>query len=241
MRRKSISWKLGLLSVVRCTFGRLLLAAMFFGGVFCCDVCECHGQVTAADAGDILGLAAASQTDGPEDSSAVSNQFIEFERQLNAMLKTRRDEEREFVGLVVNQIRVGELPSKLVTTSFEWVRNKRPSTKYPFVYFERVLRLQAERLGLESQIPPFNYAVYSQLPLPLTTLASPVGETPNSDNASTERNGGFDFQRGDGLTDQRFGTIGGTLETPTSDGAETERGSNIFQLGRLLLDRIRRR
>ena len=240
MRRKSISWKLDLLATMLYKFDCIVLAAMFVSCVLCFGVCECQGQAPIPDAGTIAGLAAAGQTDGPEDSDATLRQFAEFERQLNAMLKTRRDEEREFVGSVVDQIRAGQLPSKLVTTSFEWVRNKRPTTKYPFVYFERVLRLQAGRLGLGSQIPSFNYAVYSQLPLPLTTLASPVGETPGSDNAFTERNGGFAFQAEGGLTDDRFGPVGGGLETQPTEGAETERESPIFQLGRLLLDRIRR-
>ena len=240
MRRKSISWKLDLLTTMLYRFDCTLLVAVFVSCVLCCGVCECQGQPPIPDARTIAGLAAAGQTDGPEDSDASLRQFAEFERQLNAILKTRRVEEKEFVGSVVEQIRVGALPSKLVTTSFEWVRNKRPTTKYPFVYFERVLRLQAGRLGLGSQVPPFNFAVYSELPLPPTTSDNPVGETPGNDATVTERNSSFPFQSDSSLTADRFGPVGGGQEASLSDGAETERGSNIFQIGRLLLDRIRR-
>ena len=87
-------------------------------------------------------------------------QFDEYERQLNALLLTRRDEEKEFIGKVVLQVREGKIPSKLVQTSYQWIRNERPNTNYPFIYFEKVLRLQAGKLKLEDDIPPFDFSIY---------------------------------------------------------------------------------
>lgn len=87
-------------------------------------------------------------------------QFEEYERQLNAILRTRREEEKEFVARVVELIRTGEIPAKLVDTSYQWVRNKRPNTDYPFIYFERVLRLQAKQIKLDKKIPVFDYSIY---------------------------------------------------------------------------------
>ena len=191
----------------------------------------CQGQVTGIDTETISDFTTVAQSDVPEDSSAVRTQFIEFERQLNAILKTRRDEEKEFVGQVVNQIRLGAIPSKLVTTSFKWTRNKRPNTKYPFIYFERVLRLQAERLGMEDEIPPFDFSIYSGIPEVNTTVAAPtLSETPTSDKASTERNGRYDFQAVGGLRDNRFGPTGGQSETPTGVAAASERNTSFFRL-----------
>ena len=89
-------------------------------------------------------------------------QFEEYERQLNAILKTRRDEEKAFVKAVVKNVRDGKLPAKLISTSFKWVRNRRPNTNYPFIYFERVLRLQAAKLKLSKFVPEFDYDIYSQ-------------------------------------------------------------------------------
>ncbi len=86
--------------------------------------------------------------------------FEEYERQLNAILKTRRDQEKEFVSLLVGQIKEDKIPVRLIDTSFEWVRNKRPDTEYPFLLFEKVLRLQAKKLGIEDEIPPFDYSIY---------------------------------------------------------------------------------
>lgn len=87
-------------------------------------------------------------------------QFVEYEQQLNAILKTRRDEEKEFVSQVVRQVRLGKIPSKLVSTSYGWVRNKRPNTNYPFIYFEKVLRLQAKTVKLDKEIPRFDLTIY---------------------------------------------------------------------------------
>lgn len=88
-------------------------------------------------------------------------QFELYEAQLNALLKTRREEEKEYVHEVVERVRTGLLPPKLVATSYGWVRNRRPLTKYPFVFFEQVLRRQGDRENLpEGAIPPFDYDVY---------------------------------------------------------------------------------
>jgi len=231
-----MSWKSDSLSKSLHTCRSLLLAVIFCCCVFCCAVDRCQAQIVGVETGSILGAGAASQTEGPEDSQAVRAQFIEFERQLNAMLKTRRDEEKQFVGLVVNQIRLGLIPSKLVSTSFEWVRNKRPTTKYPFVYFERVLRLQAGRLGLASEIPPFDFSIYSQIPEVSTSVAISSSETSSSDNGGIEPdggfqpNGGFGFQGGNGLASDQIGLIGGRSEASTGVSSETEPQGVGFRL-----------
>jgi hypothetical protein len=96
--------------------------------------------------------------DPNDPNRETENQFTEYERQLNAILKTRRDQEKLFVSQVVEKLKQDKLPIKLVDTSFEWVRNKRPYTDHPFYYFERVLRLEAAKLGLEEEVPPFDYS-----------------------------------------------------------------------------------
>jgi len=111
-----------------------------------------------------FGLSMVSQKAAGDDFSPETfsaDQFIEYERQLNALLKTRRDEEKAFVANVVRQVRLGRIPSKLVSTSYGWVRAKRPDTQYPFIYFEKVLRLQAQAAELESEIPNFDLSVYT--------------------------------------------------------------------------------
>lgn len=101
-----------------------------------------------------------AQTFAPEDFT--DKRFAQYEQQLNAILKTRRVEERAFLTVLVARVRTGELPSKLIQTSFQWVYKKRPQTNFPFIYFERVLRLQAEKEGIADIIPPFDFSIYTE-------------------------------------------------------------------------------
>jgi hypothetical protein len=84
----------------------------------------------------------------------------QYESQLQAVLKTRFPEEKDFVTQIVFMVQEEKLPKNLVDSAWLWVREKRPGTGYPFVYFERVLRLQAERLKLE--VPPFDRRIYER-------------------------------------------------------------------------------
>ena len=86
--------------------------------------------------------------------------LVQYDKQLNAILLTTLEEEKKFIADVVKLVGEEKLPKKLVDTSFQWVRNRRPNTKYPFIYFERVLRLQANKLKLP--VPPFDYDIYNQ-------------------------------------------------------------------------------
>ncbi len=72
----------------------------------------------------------------------VELRFKDYEAKIQALLKTRLPEEKEFVTQVMDKVRAGEIPEKMVETSYKWVLNKHPDTNYPFVYFERVLRIQ---------------------------------------------------------------------------------------------------
>lgn len=105
-----------------------------------------------------LSLTAVAQETDSEDQ--VELRFRDYEAKIQALLKTRLPEEKEFVTLVMNKVRAGEIPEKMVETSYKWVLNKHPNTNRPFVYFERVLRIQGEKAEIE--IPPFDYEVYRQ-------------------------------------------------------------------------------
>lgn len=138
----------GIRRVVKLASTLVVLAALFsFSGTL-------SGQVV-------------SETGSFDPNKFSDKQFVLYEKQLNALLKTRRDEEKAFVRGVVLAVREGKLPSKLVQTTYGWVRNKRPNTKYPFVFFERVLRLQAAKSKLASNVvPAFDYRVYRRVITP---------------------------------------------------------------------------
>ena len=103
-------------------------------------------------------LPATAQEETSDDP--VELRFQDYEAKIQALLKTRLPEEKAFVSAVMTKVRAGEIPEKMVESSFKWVLNKHPDTNYPFVYFERVLRIQGEKAEIE--IPPFDYEVYRQ-------------------------------------------------------------------------------
>jgi hypothetical protein len=60
-------------------------------------------------------------------------------------LKARRPVEFEFIANVVSLVDNGTLPKSVVETSFLFARDKQP---WPYPYFERALKLNAQKLGI---------------------------------------------------------------------------------------------
>ena len=89
-------------------------------------------------------VVAASQNPG-----SVGVVVADLEDQLNAVLKSRRPEEFKFIADVVAMVEDDTLPLQLVTSTFLWVKNKKQKEKFPWVYFERALRIRAARVGIK--------------------------------------------------------------------------------------------
>jgi hypothetical protein len=130
---------------------RLQPSALFALMVAAAILCQ-TGKLRAQE----LSTTAADATSEDE----VELRFRDYEAKIQAIVKTRLNEEKAFVSSVMEKVRAGEIPEKMVETSYKWVLNKHPDSNYPFVYFERVLRIQGDKAGIE--IPPFDYEVYRQ-------------------------------------------------------------------------------
>lgn len=129
---------------------------------------------------------AQAQTFAPENFT--DQRFLQYEQQLNAILKTRREEERKFIANLVVRVREGKLPSKLIQTSFKWVQKKRPGTNFPFIYFEKVLRIQATRAGIAATIPPYDFGIYREFDngvRPFAQGGSPTAQGPGLSSDAT--------------------------------------------------------
>ena len=74
-------------------------------------------------------------------------------------LQARLPEEKKFVADVVQLVEQGHLPEPVVNEAF-FYSIKRYGGPAPFPYFERILRLQAERL--KAQVPDFDRTIYSK-------------------------------------------------------------------------------
>jgi len=63
-------------------------------------------------------------------------------------LKARRPSEFAFIDRVIELVETNVLPLRLVNATYLWAR-RQPRSQRPFQYFQRALRLQAARLGID--------------------------------------------------------------------------------------------
>ena len=87
--------------------------------------------------------AAVSCADEPAGTATVAS----LEDRLKTGLRARRPQEVAFIKDVVQLVQRGELPGKLVDSAYLWAI--RHQTKYPFPAYERALRIQADRIGID--------------------------------------------------------------------------------------------
>ena len=84
------------------------------------------------------GRLAAAQS-GPGTPGVAS-----LQQTLEDGLKARTPEEFAFIATVVDKVNAGELPVKLVDTTFQWARRK----SHPMQFFEQGLRARAKKAGI---------------------------------------------------------------------------------------------
>ena len=81
--------------------------------------------------------------------SPVAVEVGDLKQQLEKGLRARRPEEFKFVELVVKMVANDTLPLPMVKGTFLWARKKAMTTRYPFPYFERALRVRAAKKGIK--------------------------------------------------------------------------------------------
>lgn len=93
----------------------------------------------------LLGLAPAGAARAAEPTTPGT--VTSLADRLKTGLKARRPEETEFLDEVAHLVRTGALPAKLVDSTYLWAIQRQ--RKYPYPLFERALRIQADRLGVD--------------------------------------------------------------------------------------------
>ncbi len=81
----------------------------------------------------------------PPDASGVD--VADLTDQLKNGLRVRRAGDLAFIDKVVELVEAGRLPVSLVKGTFQWARTK--TTRYPFPYFAKALRIRAGKLGIK--------------------------------------------------------------------------------------------
>lgn len=93
----------------------------------------------------LLGLAPAAFVHAAEPAKVGT--VLGLEDRLKTGLKARRPEENAFLEEVARLVRSGELPVKLVDSTYLWALQRQQ--KYPYPLFERAIRIQASRIGVD--------------------------------------------------------------------------------------------
>lgn len=105
-----------------------------------------------------LSFAGTSSQGSAQD--VINNRVPTLEDRLNFGLKTRRPTEKTFIRQVVALVDAGTLDQKVVDESFFWVRRemekkkkgdptaRKHVLKYPFIFFQRIVKLNAKRAGV---------------------------------------------------------------------------------------------
>ncbi|MFN5757669.1 MAG: hypothetical protein ACK52C_11840 [Planctomycetia bacterium] len=81
------------------------------------------------------------------DEPPAVGKIAGLEDRLKTGLRARRPEEHRFIERVVLLVREGSLPGTLVDSTYLWAIERQK--KYPYPLFERALRIQADRLGVD--------------------------------------------------------------------------------------------
>lgn len=99
--------------------------------------------------GPFAGLSQAQLT-APRVTTATEGRVATLEEQLINQLRATTEERKAYVRMVVQLTNNGELDRRLVIAIQRYASRKNP--QFPFPYFERAMRFEAEKRGIE--LPP---------------------------------------------------------------------------------------
>jgi hypothetical protein len=88
-------------------------------------------------------------------ASASATQVATLDEQLINRLRATTEERQAYVRLVVDKISTGEFDQRMVLAIERYAIRKNP--QFPFPYFERAMRFEAEKRGIE--LPPVQLLV----------------------------------------------------------------------------------
>ncbi len=100
-----------------------------WGGMTLVFLAPAHAQITA-----------------PRSMSATTGRYATLEEQLTNRLHATRQDQIDYVKFVVKKVQGGELDAKLVVAIERYALRRNPH--FPFLYFERALRYEADKRGV---------------------------------------------------------------------------------------------
>ena len=87
-----------------------------------------------------------AQVTVPRTSSVTVDPYATLETQLRTRLRATRQDQIDYIKFVVKKVREGVLDIKLVVAIERYAIRR--NAQYPFLYFERALRYEANKRGV---------------------------------------------------------------------------------------------
>ncbi len=101
-----------------------------------------------------------AQITSPRILSASPGRFATLEEQLVNRLHATAEDQRNYLHFVVEQVRLGKLDGRIVVALERYALRRNRSLPFPF--FERSLRYEASRRGV--QLPPVRQFATARVP-----------------------------------------------------------------------------
>ncbi len=92
------------------------------------------------------GMTVHAQITGPRTVSARADRLATLEEQLVNRLKATKNDQRGYLKFVVKQVQDGKLDARLVVAIERYAIRR--SSHFPFPFFERALKFEANRRGI---------------------------------------------------------------------------------------------
>lgn len=108
-----------------------------------------------------------AQLTAPPAARGGGPRVASLEERLVNGLRATRPEQQAFLQQVVQEVEAGRLPAGLVNAVYKWAQGRFPL--YPFPFFERGMRVEARRRGVN--LPSVDLIIRSGRVVPVPLLA----------------------------------------------------------------------
>ena len=109
-----------------------------------------------------------AQITAPRSLTAEGDRYANLQEQLVNRLRATRDDQQAYINYVIKQVRKGKLETKLVVAIERYAMRR--NRDYPFPFFERAIRYEASKRGVE--LPPVEHFASTRSISPGTARSS---------------------------------------------------------------------
>ncbi len=103
----------------------------------------------------IIAFGLLAQTSDQASGQSVDPNVATLKQRLVSGLRARKPSEKAFLNKLATEVTQKTVPKQLVDNTFFYVQSRYRKHNFPFIYFEKILRIRAKKLNVV--IPPYTY------------------------------------------------------------------------------------